>query len=173
MRVVSLVFFEIATVILAVAGALVGLSEFAIASLVLGALPVATFVLGTSALTHATFGLYAAAVAVFGLFHMPSLVCAGAIATALVGWDAALTAPRVADAASADDIRFALRYTARSASLAAIGVLLVYAAGAIRIRLTFGFGLGLSVAVLVLAALFLRSLRRTEAHESEEPPAQP
>ena len=171
MRVVSLVFFEIATVILAVSGAAVGMSEFAIAALVLGAVPVATFVFGTPALTHATFGLYSAAVAVFGLFHMPPLVCAGALAAALVGWDAALTAARVADAAATESVRFALRYTARSAALAAIGVLLVFAAGTIRIRLTFGFGLALSLAVLVLATLFLGSLHRSAKREADEPPA--
>jgi hypothetical protein len=168
MSIVSLLFFEIATAVLASAGAAFGLPEFMIGALVLGALAVPTLLFGGSALLHVLFGLYAAAAGLFGLFRIPPLFCAGALAAALVAWDAARVASRVDAAAPPERIRFAVTYAFRSAALAGLGVLLVFTTGAIRVRLTFGSGLALSIAALVLAALFLGTLRRAQAARSDD-----
>ncbi len=170
MRIASLCFFGIATALLAMGGAVYGLFELTLASLVLGGMAVFAFAFGRPILVHALFGLYGVTTALFGLFRVPPLLCAAALAAALVGWDAALVAPRIADAPPEARGRFALRYALRSTGLAVAGVLLVLAAGTIHVALTFGSGLALSLAVLVVAALFLRILRRTGAHENDEPP---
>jgi predicted lysophospholipase L1 biosynthesis ABC-type transport system permease subunit len=165
MRIASLLFFEIAAATLTATGYSHGLPELATTSIFLGVL--AFFAFFRPAFVHATLGLYGILTGVFGLFHMPPLLCAGALTAALLGWDAGLIAPQVSRASAEDRRRFALVYTLRALALAAIGILLVAAAGTMRISLTFGSGLGLSFAVLVLAALFIRTLHRAEASESD------
>jgi len=159
MRLSSLLFFEISSAVLATGGAVHGLPELSIVAVVLAGLAVAMFALGPPLLAHVMLGLYGITVCLFGLFRFPPLLCAGALAAALIGWDAALAAPSVARASPDDRRRFAIAYTLRSAALVAVGILLVAAAGTIRVSLTFGTGFGLSFVVLVLAALFLRTLR--------------
>jgi len=159
MRVASLLFFEIATAILAVGGFAHGLPELAIAGLGLGAVALVVAVFHRTTLVNAMLALYSIVICVFGLFHISPLFCAGAMAAALVGWDAGLLVLLVSSASREDRLRFSLPYTLRAASLAGIGILLVAAAGAVRVSLTFGSGVGLSLAVLLLAAFFLRTLR--------------
>jgi len=160
MKIASVLFFELAAGTLAIAGYLYSLPELAIASILLGGLTALGLLFLRPAFGHAVFILYGALTAVFGLFRMPPILCAGALAAALIGWDARRIAPQVSAASLGDRRRFAIVYSLRAVALAGIGVLLVAAAGTIRISLTFGSGLGFSFAVLVLAALFLRVLRR-------------
>ena len=94
----------------------------------------------------------------------------GALAAALIGWDAGLIAPQVSSASTKDRRRFALGYTLRTLAVVCLGILLVAAAGTIRVSLTFSSGLGLSFAVLVLAAFFLQTLRRAEASDNDARP---
>jgi len=166
MKIVSLLFFQTATALFAVAGYAFGLPELAAVGFVLGALSVAAFVAAERPfLYHALFGLYGALTGVYALLHMPTWACAGALASALIGWDAAQTAPRVAAAPPESRIRFAVSYTLRSAALGALGVVLVLAAGWIRISLTFGTGLALSFAAFLLATWFLRGLSHREKND--------
>ena len=170
MKITSLLFFEIAATILTTAGYAYGLPELAAASIFLGALAFLAFSFFKPAFVHATLGLYGITTGMFGLFHMPPLLCAGALAAALIGWDAGLIAPQVSSASAEDRRRFALGYTLRTFAVACLGILLVAAAGTIRVALTFGSGLGLSFAVLVLAAFFLRTFRRVEASDNHVRP---
>ena len=167
MKITSLLFFEIAAATLAAAGYSYGLPELGTASVFLGALSLFAFAFFRPTFVHAVLGLYGIMTGVFGLFHMPPLLCAGALAAALIGWDAGLIAPQVWSASAQDRRRFALGYALRAVAPAAIGILLVAAAGMIRVSLTFSSGLGLSFVVLVLAALFLRTLRRADASEPD------
>lgn len=175
MKVASLAFFEIATAILAVAGYVHDLPELAIASLCLGGLTLLAVIFLRTTLINTMLGLYAIVTGVFGLFHMPSLFCAGALAAALVGWDAGLLAPQVTSASAQDRSRFAIGYTLRASVLAGVGVLLVAAARVVRVSLTFGSGIVLSLAVFLLAALFLRTLRQAlperGGSDSDTPPS--
>lgn len=159
MKVASVFFFEIATAILAVAGSLHDLPELAIAGLCIGVLALLAVVFYTTTLVNAMLALYSITTCVFGLFHMPPLFCAGAMAAALIGWDAGLLVSLVSRASAKDRLRFAIGYTLRAAVMAGIGVVLVAAARMVRVPLTFGSGVGLSLAVFLLAAFFLRSLR--------------
>ena len=170
MKITSLLFLEIATATLTATGYLYGLPELATASIFLGALALLAFVLFKPAFLHATLGLYGIIVGVFGLFNMPPLLCAGALAAALIGWDAGLIAPQVSSASAEDRRRFALGYALRTLAVVCLGILLVAATGTVRVSLTFGSGLGLSFAVLVLAALFLRTLRRAQASDNDARP---
>jgi len=170
MKITSLLFFELAAAILTTAGYSYGLSELATASIFLGALAFLAFAFFKPAFAHATLGLYGIVTGAFGLFHMPPLLCAGALAAALIGWDAGLIAPQVSSASAEDRRRFALGYVLRTLAVVCLGILLVAAAGTIRVSLTFGSGLGLSFAVLVLAAFFLRTLRRAEASDNDARP---
>jgi hypothetical protein len=167
LKITSLLFFEIAAATLTAAGYSYGLPELATTSVFLGALTLLAFAFFRPASVHGTLGLYSIITSVFGLFHMPPLLCAGTLAAALIGWDAGLIALQISSASAEDRRRFALGYTLRALALAAIGILLVAAAGTIRVSLTFGSGLGLSLVVLVLAALFLRTLRRVDASETD------
>ena len=170
MKITSLLFFEIAAAALTAAGYSYGLPELATTSIFLGALSLLAFAFFRPAFVHATLGLYGIITGVFGLFHMPPLLCAGALAAALIGWDAGLIAPQVSGASAEDRRRFALGYALRTLAVVCLGILLVAAAGTIRVSLTFGSGLGLSFAVLVLAAFFLRTLRRAEASDNDARP---
>jgi len=161
MKVASLLFFEMATAILAAAGFTYGLPELAIAGLGLGGVALFVVVFHRATLVNAMLALYSIATCVFGLLHMPPLFCAGAMAAALIGWDTGLLVPLVSSASASDRLRFAVGYTLRASILAGIGVLLVAAARLVRVPLTFGSGVGLSLAVFLLAAFFLRALRRT------------
>ena len=161
MRIAVLFFFGIATTLLAVAGSVRGLSELAMASCLIAGLPLLAVTLHRTSLVHASLALYAALTAVFGLFGMPAPICAGALAAALVGWDAWLQAPHVARASAELRARFAVAYGLRATGVAGIGVLLVGLAGTVRLSLTFGWAFGLSFVVLILAAFFLRSLGRS------------
>jgi len=165
MRIASLLFFEIAAATLTATAYSYGLPELAATSIFLGVLSLLVFF--RPALVHPALGLYGIVAGVFGLFHMPPLLCAGALTAALLGWDAGLIAPQVSRASAEDRRRFALGYALRALALAAVGILLVAAAGTIRISLTFGAGLGLSFAVLVLAALFIRTFHRAEPPETD------
>ena len=159
MKVASLLFFETSTAILAVAGFTYGLPELAIAGLGLGGVALAAVVFYKTTLVNAMLALYSIVACVFGLFHMSPLFCAGALAAALIGWDAGLLVPLVSSASPAERLRFAIGYTVRAAVLAGIGVLLVAGARMVRVPLTFGSGVGLSLVVFLLAAFFLRTLR--------------
>ena len=170
MRIASLLFFELAAAILTTAGYSYGLPELATASILLGALAFLAFAFFRPAFAHATLGLYGIITSLFGLFHIPPLLCAGALAAAVAGWDAGLIAPQVSNASAKDRRRFALGYVLRTLAVACLGILLVAVAGSIRVSLTFGSGLGLSFAVLVLGAFFLRTLRRPEASGDDARP---
>jgi hypothetical protein len=172
MKVTSLLFFETTALVLASAGYAYGLHELAMASILLGALAAPALVFLGATFVHVTLGLFAALTAVFGLFRLPPLLCAGALAAALIGWDARLLAPQVSSASPEDRRRFAASYALRAGATSCLGLLLIWAAGSIHVSLTFGSGLVLSFAVLVLAALFLRTLRRVEASNSDARPDQ-
>jgi hypothetical protein len=168
MKITSLLFFVIAAATLTSTGYAYGFPELAAAGIFLGVLPFFAFSFLGPASVHAMLGLYGLVTGLFGLFHMPPLLCAGALGAAVIGWDAGLIAPALSSASAEDRRRFALGYAPRALASTCLGVLLVAAAGAIRVTLPFGAGLGLSFAVLILAALFLRSLRRIEASDSGE-----
>jgi hypothetical protein len=168
MKITSLLFFEIAAATLTVTGYAYGLLELAAAGLFLGVLPLFALPSLRPGFVHAMLGFHAVVTGLFGLFHMPPLVCAGALGAAVIGWEAGLIAPRLSSASIEDRRRFALGYALRALTSICLGVLLVAAAGAVRIPLPFGAGLGLSFAALVLAALFLLSLRRIEPPDSSE-----
>ncbi len=170
MKIASLLFFESAAGILGAAGFVHGLPEIGIAGLVVGGLGLLAFAVFRPAFVHAMLGFYAVVAGVTGLFHLPPLLCASAVAAALIGWDAGLTAPRVSRASTGVRRRFALAYALRALPVAFLGVLLVAAAGRIHVPLTFGTGLGLSFAALALAALFLRALRRSETTSGDPRP---
>ena len=160
MRTVSLLFFEAAALALA-AGAYVGtLPELMAMGLALGALAILPFVFPRHSLVHSLLALHAAAAGTLALLHSPQLLCVGAMAASLAGWDAGLIATHVSAASAEDRRRFGLQYALRAGAFASLGVLLVAAARTIRVSLGFGSGLALSLAVLILATLFVRTLQR-------------
>jgi len=167
MRVISVVFFGLAAAIIAGTGYGFGLPELGVVGVFLAALSLVGLAGIRSELYHVLLVLFAAAACAMGLFRLPPLLCAAAMAAAIIGWDTGRIRPLLQGASVHDRRHFAFSYVARVVPVGVFALVLVFAAGRIRIPLSFGAGLALSFAALVLAALFLRALPRREKHPAE------
>lgn len=174
----SVVLLEIGAAILAATGYVYGITELGIAGILLAVvslLPLFPFAASRPRLFDLLLAIHSGLVAAFALLHRPPILCASALAAAVVGWDVGRTAQLLADADPVDRRRFAASYTVRALAIGGLGIALVAMMQIVRVRLTFGSGLALSLAILVLGTLLLRALHRNgptkEQKEQEEDPS--